>query len=203
MLNLKEMIIGAVAVFALVIAVVGGNNDQPQIFSGSTKSSFDAAQGFLVNGTSVISSSRGVSATTGTFSSSVNVGEFTQGGGETTLTDANGGTYTLTEAEMLAAGTFRFAAGGAGQAVIALTFPATSTMTTLIPNAGDCRTWWYDASALAAATTTTMTAGTGHNIIAYTTNDDVIDGNEFAQITMCRATDTDVNTFVSELVHAD
>jgi len=127
----------------------------------------------------------------------------TQGGGETILTDANGGTYTLTQAEMEGASTFKFAAGGNGQAAIALTFPATSTMTTLIPEAGDCRTWLYDASALAAATTTTMTAGTGHNVIAYTTNDDVIDGNEFAQIQMCRRGDTDVNTIVTELLHAD
>lgn len=131
------------------------------------------------------------------------VEEFTTGGGETTLTDANGGTYTLTEAEMLAAGTFKMAAGGAGQEVIALTLPATSTMTTLLANAGDCREWIYDASALAAATTTTITAGTGHHIIAYTTNDDVIDGLEFSQIKSCRRTDTDVNTFVSEMLHAD
>lgn len=128
---------------------------------------------------------------------------FQKGGAATRLTDANGGTYTLTEAELLSAGTLEFVAGGAGQATIALTFPATSTMTTLIPNAGDCRTWLYDASALAAATTTTLTAGAGHNVIAYTTNDDVIDGAEFAQIEMCRRTDTDVNTIVTELLHAD
>lgn len=128
---------------------------------------------------------------------------FTQGGGVGTLTDANGGTYTLTEAELLASNYLKFAAGGAGQAVIALTFPATSTMTTLIANAGDCREWVYDASALSAATTTTLTAGTGHDVIAYTTNDDVIDGAEFSLIRMCRQSDGDVTTFVSELLHAD
>ena len=128
---------------------------------------------------------------------------FQTGGAATVLTDANGGAYVLTEAQLIASGTLEFAAGGEGQAVIALTMPATSTMTTLIPNAGDCRTWLYDASALAAATTTTLTLGTGHHIIAYTTDDDVIDGAEFAQIQMCRRTDTDVNTIVSELLHAD
>ena len=134
---------------------------------------------------------------------SVSVGGFTSGAGCTTLTDATGGTYTLTEAELLAASCFEFAAGGAGQATVALTFPATSTMTTLIPDEGDCRNWLYDATALSAATTTTMTAGTGHNVIAYTTADDVIDGAEFAQITMCRASDTDVNTIVTEMLNAD
>ena len=130
-------------------------------------------------------------------------GGFTDGGGCTTLTDANGGTYTLTQAEMLAASCFEFAAGGAGQAVVALTFPATSTLTTLVKNAGDCRTWTYDATALAAATTTTMTAGTGVNVIGYTTNDDVIDGAEYAEIKMCRRSNTDVNLFTTEMLNAD
>jgi hypothetical protein len=130
-------------------------------------------------------------------------GAITQGGTNCTITDANGGTYTLTDAEMSACGQFTVAAGGAGQAAIALTMPATSTMALTIPNAGQCRKWYYDSSALAAGTTTTMTAGTGHNIIAYTTNDDVIDGGEFSEITMCRASDTDVNTYVTEMLNAD
>jgi len=129
--------------------------------------------------------------------------KLTTGGPIATLTDANGGTYTLTQAELENSNVLKFAAGGAGQAVIALTFPATSTMNNLIQKAGDCRTWLYDASDLAAATTTTLTAGTGHDVIAYTTNDDVIDGAEFSQITMCRQADGDVTTLVSELLNAD
>lgn len=129
--------------------------------------------------------------------------KFTWGGDVLTLTDADGGTYTLTQGELLRSSQLRFAAGGVGQAVIALTLPATSTMTTVIPKAGDCRAWLYDASALAAATTTTITAGTGHDVIAYTANDDVIDGAEFSEITMCRQADGDVTTIVTELLHAD
>lgn len=132
-----------------------------------------------------------------------NVGQMTVGGAHTTLTDATGGTYTLTEAELLAANVLKFAAGGAGQAVIALTLPATSTMTTLMPTAGDSRIWYYDASALAAATTTTVTAGTGINLIGVTVNDDVIDGAEYAQITCWREADTDVTCLTSELLNAD
>lgn len=134
---------------------------------------------------------------------SVTTGGFTWGGGATTLTDADGGTYTLTEAEMLGASVFEFAAGGAGQETITLTLPATSTMTTLIPDAGDCREWLYDASALVAATTTTITAGTGHDVIAVSTANDVIDGAEWAEIKSCRQSDGDVTTIVSELLHAD
>lgn len=138
-----------------------------------------------------------------TVAAAVVVDEFTQGGGVLDITDANGGTYTLTEAELLGASYLKLTASGAGQAAVALTMPATSTMTTLIPNAGDCRSWIYDASAVVAGTTTTMTAGTGHDIIAYTTNDDVIDGAEFAQLTMCRQADGDVTTFTTEMLHAD
>lgn len=128
---------------------------------------------------------------------------FTQGGGAIDLVDATGGTYTLTEAELLASNYLKFSAGGSTQAVIALTLPATSTMTTLIKNPGDCREWVYDASALTAATTTTITAGTGHDVVAYTTNDDVIDGGEFAFIKMCRQGDTDVTTYTTEILNAD
>lgn len=131
---------------------------------------------------------------------------FTQGGGDdgcTTLTDANGGTYTLTEAEMLATNCFEFAAGGAGQEVIALTLPATSTLTTLLKDSGDFAEWVYDASALAAATTTTVTAGTGVNLIGVTVNDDVIDGAEFARISCWRQADTDVACITSELINVD
>ena len=194
---------GVVSVLLIVALLIVGGRVEPSVGGEvhNTQETFD--EGIAVDGTERISGTGGGSFTTLTASGATNVEGFTTGGTATALTDANGGTYTLTEAQLLAAGTFAFAAGGAGQEVIALTMPATSTMTTLIPNAGDCREWLYDASALAAATTTTMTLGTGHNIIAYTTNDDVIDGAEFAGIKMCRRSDTDVNTIVTELLHAD
>lgn len=125
------------------------------------------------------------------------------GKGITTLTDANGGAYTLTADELNNSTYFSMTASGIGQEVIQLTFPATSTMNSVIPKVGECREWIYDASALAAATTTTMTAGLGHNIIAYTTNDDVIDGGELSEIRMCRLANGNVNTFVTEMLQAD
>ena len=194
----------AISVIAVAVALVG--NSQPQTTT-SVGSGTRFTSGLSADSTSPTAGQ--VRGTTLTITSSANISGativegFQTGGAATVLTDANGGTYTLTEAELIASGTLEFAAGGDGQAVIALTMPATSTMTTLIPNAGDCRTWLYDASALATATTTTLTKGDGHHIIAYTANDDLIDGAEFAQVQMCRRTDTDVNTIVSELLHAD
>lgn len=146
----------------------------------------------------------GVSSHTGTTTVGVlDASEFTQGGGIATLTDADGGAYTLTQEELLNNNVLSFAAGGAGQEVIQLTFPATSSLSQVIPNAGDMRSWLFDASALAAATTTTMTAGTGMDLIAVTANDDVIDGAEWAEITCWRQADTDFTCLVSELLHAD
>lgn len=127
---------------------------------------------------------------------------FTTGGNGCVLTDANGGTYTLSAAQLAACGTLTLTASGAGQEVVALTSVATSSLTS-IPNAGDCKEYTYDADAVAAATTTTFTAAAGFHLIAYTTNDDVIDGDEFALMKMCRRNDTDVNWFVSELLNSD
>lgn len=124
---------------------------------------------------------------------------FTQGGGCTASTTV-AATELWTEADLLGSNCFEY--NGATAAAITITLPATSTMTTLIPNAGDMRTWLYQGYT-AAATTTTWTAGTGIDLIAYTTNDDVIDGNEYAEITCTRMIDTDVTCIVSELVHAD
>jgi hypothetical protein len=130
-------------------------------------------------------------------------GAVTTGGDTCTLTDASGGAYTLSETELENCSVFKFAAGGAGQAVIALTAPATSTLSTFIETGGQCRTYLYDASALAAATTTTFTTAAGVDVIAYTTNDDVIDGGEYSQWSMCRNANTDIYWVVSELVNAD
>lgn len=131
------------------------------------------------------------------------VQELTQGGGQCTITDANGGAYVLTQAELSACNYLYMTASGAGQEVIALTLPATSTMTTLLANVGDTREWLIDASDLAAATTTTITAGTGIDMLAVTTAEDVIDGGEYSELRCWRKSDTDVACITSELVNAD
>ncbi len=102
----------------------------------------------------------------------------------------------------------RIAAGGAGQGVIALTLPATTTLSNIIPYKGSCRAWWIDAQDVAAATTTTITAGTGIDLVGLDatgagTGADVIDGNEFGKLTLCRQQDTDIVGYVEEYIHAD
>ena len=155
-----------------------------------------------------------LTGTTASFSSTLNVTgattlatttvqEFTQGGGQFTVTDANGGTITLTEAQLLSSNYLYMTASGAGQEVIVLTLPATSTMTTLLANVGDTREWLIDASDLAAATTTTITKGVGVDMIGVGTDADVIDGAEYSELTCWRKSDTDVACVTTELVNSD
>lgn len=131
------------------------------------------------------------------------VQEFTQGGGQCTITDANGGAYVLTQAELSQCNYLYMTASGAGQEVVALTLPATSTMTTLLASVGDTREWLIDASDLAAATTTTITKGVGIDMVAVTTDEDLIDGGEYSRLSCWRKSDTDVACITSELLNSD
>lgn len=137
------------------------------------------------------------------FAAGLTTAEFTQGGGCESLVDANGGTYTLTASQMDNQNCFIFTAGGAGQAVIALQLPTATELNKVLPNIGDFREWVYDASALAAATTTTVTAGTGIDLIAVTNADDVIDGAEYARLSCWRKSTSAVACITSELLNAD
>jgi hypothetical protein len=127
--------------------------------------------------------------------------KFTQGGGVLRFTaTSTQNKRTLTEAELKDNAVIEILA--TNSPALALTLPATSTMTTLLPNAGDSRTWIID-NQQAAATTTTITAGVGIDLIAYTTNDDVIDGLEVSMLTCWRKYNTDVYCLTSELLKAD
>lgn len=214
---LKVGLIAFVAAFAgafLAITVVGGNDQSPAAVGGYTEGYWDSADGYKVDGTTVINGSGVITGTSQTLSTTlsvtgtttlgrVNTDELTQGGGQCTITDANGGTYTLTADELKDCNYLYMTASGAGQEVIALTLPATSTMTLLLPDVGDYREWLIDASDLAAATTTTITLGTGIDMIAVLAAEDVIDGAEYSELRCWRKSDTDVACVTSELVNSD
>lgn len=96
---------------------------------------------------------------------------------------------------------------GAGMSAVSLTMPASSTMY-MIPRPGNCHEWFIDNSDVAAATTTTIVAGTGHDVVGLDatgagTGADVIDGLEYAELKSCRNRDGSVVTFMKENIHAD
>lgn len=191
---------GTLSVTGLATFLGGATTTQITLLSGDTIKNATASS-TTISGS--LTTTGGITGTTGTFSGAVSVQEFTQGGGQCTITDANGGAYVLTQAELSACNYLYMTASGAGQAVIALTLPATSTMTTLLANVGDTREWLIDASDLAAATTTTITKGVGIDMIAVTTDEDLIDGGEYSRLSCWRKSDTDVACITSELLNSD
>lgn len=140
-----------------------------------------------------------------TVNAAADVGNFTQGGG-CTASSTTVATEIWTEAEMIANNCFVYS-GTTFAAAITITLPASTTMTTLLPNAGDWKVWWYDASAYAAATTTTFAAGTGIILMEPNDGDDsnvVIAGaTGAAKITLTRRSDTDVYALIEEMSDAD
>jgi uncharacterized membrane protein YfcA len=126
---------------------------------------------------------------------------FSQGGGvlsftATTTQDAR----TLTQAELEQNSIINILS--TTSPALSLTLPATSTLTRLLKTPGDSREWYIDNQHL-AATTTTIVAGAGIDLIAVTANDDVIDGAETSRLTCYRKANTDVMCIVSELLKAD
>jgi len=100
-------------------------------------------------------------------------------------------------------------ATGAGQATLSLTLPtAANLINEFLPVKGSCRDWFIDASDVAAATTTTILAGTSVDLVGLDatgagTGADVLDGAEHGKLTLCRQTDNGVTGYIQEWINAD
>lgn len=193
-------------VLVAILLLVGNQPGQGGVTNYDT---LDTTDGYKVDGTTVIDGDGNIvaSITTDTITASgeTSVQGFTQGGGCTASTTLVA-TELWTEADLLGSNCFVYS-GGAGTLAITITLPATSTMTTLIPNAGDTRSWFYDPSGYVAATTTTFAAGTGIILMEPNDGDDsnvVIAGaTGAAMITLMRRSDEDVYAVIEEISDAD
>ena len=177
---MKEYVIGSIAVLALVLGALGLVSSKPteQPLGASSGPEHLVTQYFYDS--------------------------FASGNGCYSTTT----TGVLTSAALERNSCIVIAATGAGQGVLTLTTQGSTTMAALVPKVGMCRSWWIDATAVAAATTTTFAAGTGINLVGLDatgagTGADVLDGNEYGRFTLCRETDSDVVGFVHEYIHAD
>jgi len=112
-------------------------------------------------------------------------------------------TGTLTAGDMARSNCIAITAAGAGQGTIALTLPTATQMQPMLPLAGDCRSWHIDTLAVDAATTTTITLGTGWDLVGVDANVDEIAGAEVAELTACRQVDAGITGMITEYVHAD
>lgn len=137
------------------------------------------------------------------FKNGASVSRLTTGGGIITVATTSNA-YTMTAAELASGNVISIADTATSTSVaLALTLPATSTMTTLIPSTGDSMTWMIQNLHTAAATTTTITAGTGIELQGITANDDIINGAGFGSLSCYRQASRDVVCVVKEFVAAD
>lgn len=109
---------------------------------------------------------------------------------------------TLKDADLATNAVISIKAMGAGQAALALTLPASTTWPSL-NKAGVVQSWIIDNDGLAAATTTTITAGTGVDIDGPTANDDVLNGDVSGRLDCWRLPTTgNIRCVVEEMVDA-
>lgn len=185
----------------LVVSMVGGNQPGQGGVTRFPNSDITAKSLTLSSGNLSITS--GTITSTGGASSfaTTTVNQFTEGGSvfATTTTAA---TETLTEADLLNNKVLRFL-GSATAAAITVTLPATSTMTSLLPDAGDTRTWVIENGYTAAATTTTIAAGTGVDLQEPDGQNVVIGINNYGWLRCFREVSTDVVCRVDETIPAD
>ena len=209
-----KIIVGGIAgglvvlLLSVVLTAMQGGESIGSIYN-NVRQQFDAgidvtgSGDIKVDGTTVIDASGNIDApitsSTGTFSSILDTnGGFVEGGQLTISTTS--ATYTLTQAEMQDVKVISIA--DTESAAQTFTLPATSTMTTMIPTAGDAQSWIIDNLHTAAATTSTFAAGTGIDIDGLGANDDVINGAVSGMLVCWRLVSTDVRCSVREHVDA-
>ena len=210
--NLNDYV-GALVLVAIVLAAFTMFSGDSQMLGNKTASFWNAVGGFQVNGTEVISSSRAASFTTGTFSSTLDVTGASALSGLLTLnagsnnsyslaTTTSATTYTLTAADIGNYDTIRQILTG-GTATF--TFPATSTLTSLVPAAGDmAKTCWMPLT-----NNLVFAAGAGIDLMVATSTvssgafDLTITAGGVGCIEWFRQTDTDVTAGLIEYENAD
>lgn len=130
----------------------------------------------------------------------LNVLEFQQGGGTNSI-DPVDATYTLTAANMDLFNVITFDASTT-QPALTVTLPASTTFP-LGKEAGSYRSWVIENPFTAAATTTTIAAGTGIDLQEPDGQNVVIGINNYAFLTCLRELSTDIVCRVDETIPAD
>jgi len=127
-------------------------------------------------------------------------GAFSQGGGLTTVTPEDA-THTLTHSEMVDSNIVSFTASTTMPA-LTVTLPASTTFP-LGTHAGAYRSWVIENPFTAAATTTTVAAGTGVDLQEPDGQNVVIGIDNYAWLTCFREASSDVVCRVDESIPAD
>lgn len=138
--------------------------------------------------------------------SDVNIyGTLTSGSGVYQATTTAAATYTFTDKD-LRGYEYIDIQNGTAASNLAFTLPATSTMMQLLPEVGSSRSWLIHNAT--GTPTLTIVTGAGMDLVAATTNDDVIDGGEWTRLTCTQiayrsADNENIMCIVDELTNAD
>lgn len=187
----------AVVVIALVL--VGGNNQSA--FGGTTNyDSLELSENLTVDGTSTLTGATSLNG-----AATLNAGQIRS----YTVASSSVTTGTLAESDILNYDTLLYTPGGAAATKI-LTLPATSTITSMVPTAGDIQeTCIYNATSTAASTIT-LAAGAGMDLerVATSTTSGavsvlVIPANGYACLKFVRQTDTDIGALMTSYINSD
>lgn len=200
--NKRNLVLGAILVVLVLIAYVAYPTKQSPTAGGeihNVAESFD--EGIRVDGTERISGTGGASFTTGSFSGleTTNAGTLNS---YTNSTSTTATTYTLLQSDIA---NYDSVLMTPNTGALTLTLPATSTITTFIPTAGDMvRQCWSNATSTAAATIT-FAAGTGIDIAtsSSTPTDLTFSANNAACLEYVRKKNTDIHVLMTEFMDAD
>ncbi len=199
-------IISIIAVVISVVALFSALKAGTVPFGGYTVSYWDTAEGYKVDGTTIINgdgvitgSSQTLSGTL-TVSGETNLDTLIQGGDVTAVaTDTD---YTLTAAQVCDSSVITVELSSAAGKNI--TLPATTTLEAdcLTAN-GDTKTILFRNITATAATTTTIVAGSGIDLLEPDGQNVIIGGGNDALITFVRYTANEIAVVVDELIDAD
>jgi hypothetical protein len=193
---MNKILIAVVALIVSAAVLLGVSHSGTSFGATTERTTFTN----LVTFAKAVTFSSAITGTSGTFSSSLTSGALTQGGG-ITATSTSGAVVPLLasdfDTENVIDVTLNVVAG-------TVSFPATTTLTSFIPTAGQTRTLYIRNATTTAATTLTVAGGTGVLAkFASTTpaTTGVItgdtDGANFARVTLIRKANTDIEALIS------
>lgn len=179
--------------------LINGNGDKVVVAVGSSQAQYYFGLGYVLMGGDLK-----LGATPGT--TITQPVRFVAGfGGAVLATSTSGTACTLKEKELNEYSVFEFTPNTASAT---WTLPATSTLTSLLKNIGDTKSWVFQNATTSTAINTTLAKGTGWNLSGVDGNVDVIAGAAYtarvSQYVQCyRQSNKDIHCHIDESIAAD
>lgn len=206
MTNMKKVALGVAIVAILVVGVAmsvmkggeptvqGTTWEKESFYEGlyaGTNRQFEVTRTGVINTSGIVNLNAGVVLNAGQLMSYTNASSSVTSG-------------TLKESDLLGYDTFLATPTGAA-ATKTLTLPATSTLTSFVPNAGDRQDLCFFNATTTAATTITFAAGSGIDLetSSSTATDLILLADNMGCFSFLRKTNTDIVAGFTEFMNAD